>query len=369
MSTQAARAPRVVIVADVYGDLSPAEAAAQVAAGWLQRAPHATVEAFGSHGGGAGFAAVVGAACSGSATPVIVPGPLGADAPAQITWVQTDGRRTAYLDTAQVCGRHLVGADDLADPTGMSSAGIGRLLTLAREGGADRIVVSVGDLACHDAGTGLLRELGAGEDLQELGAVRKEWLDSGCHLVLVTPNESTLLGFHGASATLKEKYGIAPEVAQRLESVFGELTDQVNRLLPPARDLLSGLPRRPEREAGSGAGGGVGYALQLLGAQTDTAARFLLDELGIAPRLPGALLVLVSSAYDVDTVHEGVIPETAQAALDVATPTIVLAREVSVSRREGMALGINGAYEPRAGESLRDLSSRIARTWTPPPLA
>ncbi|MGC5583622.1 glycerate kinase [Ornithinimicrobium sp. W1665] len=359
--------PRVVVVAEGFGDLGPHEAAEQAAAGWSATATHATVEAHASHAGGAGFAEAVARTLGGTVHPVVVPGPAGGEVPAGIALVERDGTRTAYLDTAQACGRHLIDNESLRDPEGMTSAGVGALLTAARGAGADRIVVGVGPLACHDGGLGLLTALGAGEDLARLPAVRAEW--GGVHLVLATTTEATLLGFGGASALLTEHHGVAPEVSQRLEGGLGRLSDRVNQVLPPARDLLTGLPRRPEREAGAGAGGGVGYALQLLGARTVPGARLLLDELGLRGRLPGSLLVLVTTAYDGATVHDGVVAETARAALETATPTVVLAGEVAVGRREGMALGVSGSYEPRAGEDLGATAARVARTWTPPPRA
>ena len=357
--------PRVVVVADAVGDLTGHQAAAEVAQGWSRTAPHVHLEVFASHGGGAGLPELVARSLDGTTHPVVVPGPLGEEVPAALTYIYGEAGTTAYLDAAQVCGRQLVPADRLADPAGLSSAGLARLLELARGSGADRIVVSVGDLATHDAGMGLLQGLGAGTDLSGLARVRQEW--GSAPLVLLTPDESTLLGFHGASAMLTERHGVAPAVSQRLESETGAVTDRVNQVLPPARDLLTGLARRPEREPGSGAGGGVGYALQLLGARTDTAARFLLDELGIRPRLRGALLVLVTDAYDSSTVHDGVVAESARAALETATPTVVLAREVAVGRREGMSLGVSGSYAQRGDEGLAGLAARVARTWTPPP--
>jgi glycerate kinase len=353
----------VVVVSDGASGLPAAQAAHEVAAGWSAAAPHVTVEPHASSDGGAGLGEVVARALGASRHPVVVPGPTGEEVPAEIAVVEREGTRTAYLDSAQVCGRHLVPAHRLADPEGMTSAGVGRLVRLARELGAARIVVGVGPLACHDGGVGLLAELGAGEDLARLPAVRADW--AGVQLVAAVTRESTLLGFSGASATLTEDHGVSPSVSQRLETTLGELSDRVNRVLPPARDLLTGLPRRPEREPGSGVGGGVGYALQLLGARTDTGARFLLDELGIRPRLPGSLLVLVSDAYDGRTVHDGVVAETAKAALETATPTVVLADTVAVGRREGMSLGVSGSYQRRSGEGLAELAARVARTWTP----
>lgn len=356
--------PRVVVVADRSGERLDADAAARVARGWAVAAPHVQVETHDGHDGGAGLTAVVVDRLGATLHPVVVPGPDGAEVPAAVAVVAGDhpGGGTAYLDTAQVAGRHLVPAERLADPEGLSSAGVARLLQHARDLGVARIVVGVGPLAAHDGGVGLLRTLGAGDDLGDLARVRQEWADAG--LVLATTTESALLGFQGASAGLAD-HGVAPEVTQRLETQLGELTDRINAVLPPPRDLLTGLPRRPEREAGSGAGGGVGYALQLVGARTDDGARLLLDELDVRRRLPGALLVLVTDRYDYTTVHDGVVAQTARAALESATPTVVLAREVAVGRREGMSLGVSGSYELRAGEDLETLAARVARTWTP----
>ncbi|RIK14828.1 MAG: hypothetical protein DCC50_10090 [Acidobacteria bacterium] len=356
---------RVLVVAERADGLPPHEAARAVADGWARQAPHVRVEAHATHSGGAGFADVVARTLGATVQPVVVPGPLGEEVPAGVALVDGPGGTTAYLDTAQVCGRHLVDEESLRDPSGMTSAGVGRLLTLARGTGAGRIVVGVGPLACHDGGAGMLAELGAGEDLADLAAVREEW--AGTQLVLATTTEMPLLGFSGPSALLSEMYGVPREVTQALETRMGELSDHVNRLLPPAKDLLTGTARRPERERGAGAGGGAGYALQLLGARTDMGAHLLLDELGIRGRLPASLLVLVTDSYDEDAVWEGVVVETARAALEAATPTVVLARDAVVGRREGMALGVSGAYTLREGEDLAALAARVARTWTPAP--
>ena len=358
--------PRVVVVADRTGDRLPTDTAVAVAEGWAGAAPHVRLEAHSAHDGGAGLAAIAVDLLGASLHPVVVPGPLGEEVPAAIAVVPAGedgtGGSTAYLDTAQVAGRHLVADDRLADPQGLSSAGVGRLVRHARDLDVDRIVVGAGPLACHDGGVGLLQELGAGEDLERLDAVREEW--AGTRLALATTPAAPLPGFQGARAGLGD-LGVLPEITQRLETGLGELSHRINVLLPPERDLLTGLSRRPEREPGSGAGGGVGYALQLVGARTDLGVRLLLDELGIRERLPGALLVLVTESYDHHAVHAGVVAETARAALESATPTVVLAREVAVGRREGMSLGISGTYAPREGEDLPALAARVSRTWTP----
>lgn len=360
---------RVLVVTDGAADL-PADTARQVRDAWQASAPHTVVEGCAAHDGGAGLAALLATWAGERATthPVTVPGPDGVEVPAGLVVLDLPGQgRTVVLDTAQVAGRHLVPAARLEDPVGFSSAGIGELLRLARDLRPDHVVVGIGPLACHDGGTGLLTALGAGEDLSGLPAVRRDWAQ--VPLTVAVTTEGPLLGFHGASATLGE-LGVAPAVTQRLESELGALTDRVNTLLPPATDLLTGQPRRPERQIGAGAGGGAAYALQLLGARTTTGARLCLDLLGIGTALARAdLLVLVTDSYDHRVLDAGVVADLGRAAVEAATPVVVLSRASILGRREGMALGVVGSYATRGEETPADLAGRVARTWTPRPNA
>lgn len=356
---------RVLIVADRFGDELGAPGAGEaLARGWRRQAPHDLVEVHPLSDGGPGFLDAVAHLPGVSTVPVVVHGPSGTEVPAQIA-VRDGAVRTAYLDASHAAGRHLVDAAGLAQPDRLSSAGVGALLLAAREQAPDRIVLGVGDLACHDGGLGLLQALGAGDDLAHLQDVVQAW--HGVSLVLATATGAPLTGFHGASAALGSEHGLPAPVTQQLERQIGELTERVQRALPTPRDLLTGGPRRREREPGAGAGGGVGYAVQLLGARTEPGARLLLEDTGLRARLAGTLVVPATGCYDWRTVHDGVVAETASAALQVAAPTVVLAGEVMVGRREGMSLGISGSYGRRAGEDLSDLAARVARTWSPPP--
>lgn len=354
-----------MIVADRIGEqLGAPTAARAIADGWRRRAPHDEVEAHPMSDGGPGFLDAVTALPGVSTVPVVVDGPSGGEVPAQIA-VREGAVHTAYLDASHAAGRHLVDRTALTRPDRLSSAGVGRLLLAARELGAQRIVLGVGDLACHDAGIGLLRALGAGDDLVGLRDVVHAW--RGVSLLLATATRAPLTGFDGASAALGSEHGLPAPLTQQLERHIGEQTDRVDRALPSPKDLLTGVRLRPGREPGAGAGGGVGYAVQLLGARTEPGARLLLEETGVGARLAGALVVLATGRYDGRTVHDGVVAETASAALEAAAPTVVLAGEVLVGRREGMSLGVSGSYGMRAGEDLSDLAARVARTWSPPP--
>lgn len=355
---------RVVIAPGSFGPHCGApEAAAAFATGWARHAPEDEVHAIGMTDGAAGFVATLAAGLGLETTPVVVHDPLGRPTPAELLVRDTERGLTAYLESAQAAGRHLIDDRTLAAPDMLSSAGVGELMIAAREAGATRIVVGVGPLASHDGGLGLLGALGAGEYLEHLSLVREDWSD--VTVLLAHADDLPLLGFHGASAALGTDFGVSAEVTQRLESQLGQLTERVNVVLPPTRDLLSGQLRRAEREPGSGAGGGVGYGLLTLGAFSVAGARFALEELDLPAAIPGALVVTGCATYDWRTVHEGVVAEVARQALASASPTVVLAQEVAVGRREGMSLGIAATYAARAGEELDDLAERVARTWSP----
>ncbi|MGB3763648.1 MAG: glycerate kinase [Ornithinimicrobium sp.] len=364
---------RVLVVADRFGPgdgRSARQMATDVAGGWASGAPHDDVDSFALSDGSAGFVDAV-SALADATSPVVIDGPfrgIGVECepvPAQIVLAGD----TAYIEAAHVVGRHLVPPEmDLAESFRASSAGVGELLAAARATGAQRIVVGVGiDVACHDGGRGLLQALGAGPDLEALPEVCRDW--SGLTLVLATASSMPLTGFHGTSAALASEHGVSPEFSQQMESEMGAYTETVDAALGGIRtpDLLTGAARRREREAGAGVGGGLGYALQILGAQTTPGAALLLDDLDVEQRLSGALVVLVTQRYDWHSIGSGVVADTARAALAAACPTVLLAEEVLVGRREGMSLGISGSYALRSTETMSQLSARVAKTWSPPP--
>lgn len=357
---------RVLLATGQYADTpGPLGAARRLAEGWLRHAPGDEVIVAPVSDGGTGFIEVLAHALGAQPAPVVVTGPTGGEVPAQM--LLHEG--TAYLEAGQAAGRHLAtdllasGQIDTAVLQSLTSRGVGELVLAALEAGSTRIVLGCGDLASHDGGLGMLQALGAGEDLADLDAVRDRL--HGTPIVLAHATNPPLTGFHGASAALGTEHEVTAEVTQRLEEQMGEFTDGVNRVLPPRKDLLTGGLIRLERADGAGVGGGVGYAALLLGAQPVVGATFVIEEIGLPRLIPGALVVTGGAAYDFHTVHDGVIAEVARAALEVGSPSIVLADRVDVGRREGMSLGVSAAYEPLAGEELTDLAERVARTWSP----
>jgi len=96
---------RVLIAPDKFaGTLTAVEAAAAIEEGWRRRDPEAEVLVAPMADGGPGFIDVLSAVVDGTLLSVTVRGPLGDDTPATVLLAG----ETAYVETAQACGLHLV---------------------------------------------------------------------------------------------------------------------------------------------------------------------------------------------------------------------------------------------------------------------
>jgi glycerate kinase len=384
---------RVLIAPDSFtGTLTATQAAEAIAAGWRRRAPHDQLGVLPLSDGGPGFLDVLGRVLDGRTVSVAVSDPLGRPVPAAVLVVEQGGERTAYLEAAQACGLHLLTPEE-RDPTRTTTLGVGQLLEAALAQDVRRIVVGVGGSGTNDAGAGMLAALDAGDPavlgrgglalahapdhaLAGLAAVRERL--SGVRLVAATDVASPLLGLKGASAVFAEAKGATPEQAQQLEAALGRFTEVVRQALPVRTELLSGEDRRLDRQPGAGAGGGLGYGLLLLGAEALPGVDTVLETVGFDHVLRGAqLLVTGEGSFDADSLHETVVSRAAEAALAHPVPTVVLAGQVHVGRRETMALGVTGSYAvadrpedvPQALAdpvgTLTERARRLAGTWSP----
>jgi glycerate kinase len=385
---------RVLIAPDGFGStLGPVQTAAAMADGWSRGAAHDDLRLLPLSDGGPGFLDVVQQALGGTTVAVTVSDPLGREVPAAVLVVDEGARRTAYLEASQATGLHLLGADE-RDPGLTSSWGVGQLLDAALAERADRIVVGVGGGSTNDAGAGMLASLGAGPDhaLARGGLALADLRDDGLiglpsvidrfrevEVVLATDEETPLLGLQGTSAVEAPRKGASPGTAQSLEGAVGHFTDVLARSLPaPPLDLLTGRPRRLEREPGAGASGGLGYALLALGARCTGAVAEVLRVTGFEVAAAGSdLVVTATGRLDWTSLRGSVVSGVAEATLATARPTVCLAGECLVGRRETMTMGLAGCYavadHPREVEAmvadpvatLSARTARVARTWSP----
>jgi glycerate kinase len=242
--------------------------------------------------------------------------------------------------------------------------------------GVHTVQVGLGGAATNDGGAGMLAALGAVASPRgalESGSTALAHLESvlldaarsrvgDVSLVAATDVDSPLLGLIGTTNLHGPTRGVA---ADRLLGV-----DAALERLAAATDRRTALAR------GAGAGGGLGFALLLLGATRSPGIAVVSEAVGLAERARRADLVVTGEGSFDFSSRSGTVPYgVAAVAAEALQPCIALAGQVLVGSREMRALGIESAYAvvDLVGEqagfadpagSLAALAERTARTWS-----
>lgn len=361
---------RILVAPDRFaGTLTATEAAEAIRDGWRRAAPGDELELVPLSDGGPGFLEVLHGGLGGEVLVETVRGPLGGSTPAPLLRVDD----VAYLEAGQACGLHLVDREHL-EPLVASSYGVGELVAAAVDAGARRVVVGVGETAGTDGGAGLLAALGVeprellsggggrlGELAGDLDLAPARARLGGAALVAATDVDAPLLGHDGAAHGFGAQKGADRAARDLLEAglrTFATRTD-------------GGVAVK----GGAGAGGGIGFALLLLGADRLPGTQLAIDAVGLAERARATdLLVTGAGAFDWQSLRGRVVAGVARAAQDAGRPTVVLAGRVEVGRREQSSAGVDAAYAiadlpesergHTASEDLQALAARVARTWS-----
>ncbi|WP_380167924.1 glycerate kinase [Jannaschia sp. R86511] len=384
---------RVVVAPDCFtGTLTARQAAAAMAAGWSAWAPDDEVTPVALSDGGPGFVDALAGSLPGQLLTVTVGGPTGQPTPATVLLVEAgddpSGLRSAYVESAQACGSHLVPAAE-RDPGAATSYGVGELLLVALEEGAQRVVVGLGGSVTVDGGAGLLAALGVaatGADLAHgprglaglpvdglggLHAARERF--AGVELVAASDVDVPLLGRHGAVHGFARQKGATAEQLPGLEAV---MTAWASAVVEAAGHAGAPDPGRLVALPGAGAAGGLGFGLLALGAVRRSGAEAVTAAVRLAERLDGADLVLTGEgSFDWQSLRGKVVAGVAHVAGGLGVPVVVVAGQVAVGRRELAVAGVESAYAvadtpeqvaaslaaPAAALSAR--TERVARTW------
>ena len=365
---------RVLIAPDDFtGTLSAAEAAEAIAAGWRWSAPDDALTLLPLSDGGPGFVRAIAVATDAEMVPVGVRGPMGETAVGVIGVVG----RTAYVESAHGCGLALVHAAR-RDAGSATSYGVGQLVAAAIDMGARTIVVGLGGTASTDGGAGMVAALGAmGTDAAgapvalDIGGARLAdvaAVDLGpaierikdVELIAATDVDAPLLGPHGAARGFAPQKGADPEAVEHLEQCLTAFA----RACAPAGASLAGQP-------GAGAGGGLGFALMLLGARRVAGIDVVRETVGLDDAIAGSDLVVTGEgSFDWQSLRGKAVAGLAAATLDRGCPLVVIAGRVEVGRREYAALGITAAYAideepgPNPAAVLARAAARIADQWS-----
>jgi glycerate kinase len=366
---------RVLICPDKFaGTLSAPEVAEAVAAGWsgegddLIRRPLSD--------GGPGFVEVLAEALGGRRIPVAAVDPLGRPVTGEVLLAGN----TAYVESAQACGLHLLKPEE-RDPNVTTSYGLGLLLTAAVEAGAAEVVIGLGGSAVNDGGAGMLAALGAapvdvaGYALPYGGA----YLNAAASLagvprlrqvslVAATDVDNPLTGLYGASKVYGPQKGAGEEDIYRLDAALEVFAGVLETAFG-----VSDLQRQP----GGGAAGGIGAALIALGGRVVSGIGLVTNQIGLEKDLDAADLVITGEgSFDHQSLRGKVVAGIANSARDRGVPCIVLCGRNETGYREAASAGVTETYSltdhfgtteaalERPAEGLRDLAGRIARQWS-----
>ena len=371
----------VLIAPDKFkGSLTAAEVASHLAAGLRRTAAHVPVVMAPVSDGGDGFLDAMTAA-GYRRVPVAAEGPTGQ--PVRTSYAELDG--VAVVELAETAGLTRL-PNGRPAPLTASSYGTGQVMREALEAGCHTLVVGIGGSACTDGGAGMVQALGArltdrgGTPVRRGGAALRdlESIDlSGLHpglarteVVVAADVNNPLTGPQGAAAVYGPQKGASPRDVAELDRALAHWAALVR--------TSTGVDAA--QASGSGAAGGVGFAMMaLLGASPRPGIDLVLELSGFAQKLRKARMVITGEgALDWQTLNGKAPAGVAAAARKASVPVIAVAGHSALDQDQLRSLGMLAAYaltdmEPdrqrcmaHAGPLLERLGARLATEWLGP---
>ncbi|PGH02304.1 glycerate kinase [Blastomyces parvus] len=259
-------------------------------------------------------------------------------------------KKTAVVEMAAAAGLRLVPKDS-RDPTITTTYGVGELMRAALDEGVERLIIGCGDSGTNDGGAGMLQALGArlfdihGNELAPAsgGVALCNVADidlSGLHprlkyveIEAACNCQNILCGPKGVARVYGPQKGATPAEVELLDTALNAYASVVNRKL--GRDI-STVP-------GSGASGGMGTGLLLLGARLRPRYEAVTEYFGINDDLfRNCHLVFTAEGRLDSQTPQGKIPaEVALRAKKHGLPVIALAGTVGPDAAANYLIGID----------------------------
>jgi len=347
------------------GSLSAKAAARAMSAGVRLAAPAAEVTEVPVADGGDGLLEVLESGQGLQRIPCSVTGPLGD--PVATNLLYAADRRLAIIEMATVAGVALLPASGL-DPMQATTFGVGELLRLALDRGAQHIILGIGGSATSDGGTGLARALGArfldahGNELPGNAAalprierIDLEQLDprlAQARIDVICDVDNPLLGARGAARVFAPQKGATPAqvavIEAGLENLAGRVEQQLGRNIRQLR--------------GGGAAGGLGAGMvALLQAELRPGAEVVLELTGFEAALAGAGLVMTAEGrLDSQTVHGKAPAEVARTASRLGIPCIAIAGSLGTELAPLQDAGVSACFSLCPGPLSLDAAMQQA---------
>ncbi|KFA81190.1 hypothetical protein S40288_07518 [Stachybotrys chartarum IBT 40288] len=334
------------------GSLQPDVAADCIEAGIHAVDPKAIVKKAPLVDGGEGFTHALVAATKGIVHKIPVKGPVGDMTPSffGILGAKIGEPCTAVIEMAAAAGLSLVPRGQ-RNPGATTTYGVGELILAAIDAGASRILLGCGDSGTCDGGAGMLQALGArlldrdghdlpvaagGESLTQLHSIDLSGVDERVwktNIDAAVNWHNVLCGDRGVAAVFGPQKGATVAQVQLLSNAMDRLAQVASELL---RDGEAGFC------PGSGASGGLGTGLRLIGARLWPRYDIIMQYIDIDGLFHDCDLVLTAEGGIDDQTPRGKIPaEIARRAKLHQLPVVAIAGTIGPGARVNYEAGID----------------------------
>ena len=286
----------VVAIDSMKGSLTSLEAGEAIRAGICRAVPDAEVQVRPLADGGEGTVEAMICGAGGELENIEVTGPDGKRIRADYG-ILKDGT-TAVIEMSAAAGITLVASEAL-NPMVMTTYGVGEMILDAIQKGCRHFIIGIGGSATNDGGIGMLQALGFGildeagnpvpfgaQGLEKIAAVtdaNANALLKECDFCVACDVTNPLCGEKGCSAVFGPQKGADPEMIRRMDQWMKHYTDLTRRLYPEADPDIPG----------SGAAGGLGYALtSYLNAKLESGISIVLRETKLETYIRDADIVI-----------------------------------------------------------------------------
>jgi len=378
---QASLPPIVVVAPDSFkGSLSAPEICAAIARGLRRVWPEAEIRACPMADGGEGTLDAV-LTRGGERRTREVTGAGGNRRTAAYGVVDAAQGMTAIVEAAEIVG--ITDRDGIAvDVNTRSTTGMGEMIRALLDEGVRRFMIGVGGSSTNDGGAGMLAALGLAivDDAGRAVAPTPQGLASAAHadasgldrrlgesaITIMSDVNNPLCGERGATAVFGPQKGVRPDDIAALDATLSRYAVLAERAVG------SHVAERP----GAGAAGGLGFALQLVGASFRSGAEVVADLIGLDAALDGATWAFSGEGRsDRQTLLRKAPFVVAERARAVGVPITLLSGAVDTAALPELSKVFSGCFALPSGPMsledciaqadalLADRAEQIARAW------
>lgn len=373
---------KAVIAIDSFkGSLSSFEAGNSAAEGIRRVYPDAQIEVRPLADGGEGTVEALTLGCAGQLTTVTVTGPLGK--PVSCQYGIVDSTRTAIIEMSGAAGITLV-PDTERNPLYTTTYGVGEVIRDAITKGCRHFIVGIGGSATNDGGAGMLQALGFGlldknGNPVPFGAMGLEVLDKittdnvlpelkDCTFRIACDVTNTLCGEQGCSAIFGPQKGATPAMILQMDKWLAYYATLAREIFPHANP----------KAAGSGAAGGLGFALMtFLNGTLESGIKIVLEETRLSDYIKDADIVVTGEGrLDGQTVMGKAPIGVAKIAKQFDKPVLAFSgcvtKDATACNREGIdaffpvlrnVVSLEDAMNPaNARQNMADTAEQVFRT-------